>query len=87
MRRSPMVLGLAVAVVLIAGAAGLYGFATLFLHPAPSAVSLDPSASQPAARVGPASLGSFPIDAAGWLADGSRLTADGAGCRKSVAKP
>jgi len=64
-KRSPMVLGLAVAAVLIAGAAGIYGFATLFLHPAPSAVSLDPGASQPAA-----SIGTLPSDPGSTLAAG-----------------
>lgn len=52
MKRSPIVIGLAAAIVILAGAAGMYGFATLFLHPAPSAVSLDPPASQPAASIG-----------------------------------
>jgi len=75
MRRSPMVIGLAVAAVLIAGAAGLYGFATLFLHPAPSAVSLDPSASQPAASIGTLPSGAGSTLAAGldgsWAVDTS----------------
>lgn len=75
MKRSPMVLGLAVAAVLIAGAAGLYGFATLFLHPAPSAVSLDPSASQPAASIGTLPSGAGSTLAAGldgsWTVDTS----------------
>jgi polyisoprenoid-binding protein YceI len=75
MKRSPMVLGLAVAAVLIAGAAGIYGFATLFLHPAPSAVSLDPSASQPAASIGRLPSGAGSTLAAGldgaWAVDTS----------------
>jgi polyisoprenoid-binding protein YceI len=75
MKRSPMVLGLAVAAVLIAGAAGIYGFATLFLHPAPSAVSLDPSASQPAASIGTLPTGAGSTLAAGldgaWAVDTS----------------
>jgi polyisoprenoid-binding protein YceI len=50
-RRSPLVLAVA-AIVVLAGAAGIYGFATLFLHPAPPAVSLDPGSSQPAASIG-----------------------------------
>jgi polyisoprenoid-binding protein YceI len=40
------------ALVVVAGAAGLYGLATLFLHPAPAAVSLDPGSNQPAASAG-----------------------------------
>ena len=75
MKRSPMVLGLAVAAVLIAGAAGIYGFATLFLHSAPSAVSLDPSASQPAASIGTLPTGAGSTLAAGldgaWAVDTS----------------
>lgn len=51
MKRSPLIVGI-VAAVVIAGAAGVYGFVTLFLHPAPSAVSLDPGSSQPAASIG-----------------------------------
>jgi polyisoprenoid-binding protein YceI len=70
-----MVLGLAVAAVLIAGAAGIYGFATLFLHPAPSAVSLDPPASQPAASIGTLPSGAGSTLAAGldgaWAVDTS----------------
>ena len=75
MKRSPRVLGLAVAAVLIAGAAGIYGFATLFLHPAPSAVSLDPSASRPAASIGTLPSGAGSTLAAGldgaWAVDTS----------------
>ena len=75
MKRSPMVLGLAVAAVLIAGAAGIYGFAALFLHPAPSAISLDPSASQPAASIGTLPTGAGSTLAAGldgaWAVDTS----------------
>jgi len=54
-----------VAVIAIAAAAGVYGFATLFLHPAPSAVGLDPGSSQPAA-----SIGSLPTGATSTLASG-----------------
>jgi polyisoprenoid-binding protein YceI len=50
-KRPQLLIAVAVLVV-IAGAAGLYGLATLFLHPAPAAVSLDPGSSQPAASVG-----------------------------------
>ena len=64
MRRSPMLVGI-VAVIAIAAAAGVYGFATLFLHPAPSAVGLDPGSSQPAA-----SIGSLPTGATSTLASG-----------------
>ena len=64
MRRSPLVLAVATIVVL-AGAAGIYGFATLFLHPAPPAVSLDPGSSQPAA-----SIGTLPSGAAETLSGG-----------------
>jgi polyisoprenoid-binding protein YceI len=63
-KRRPLLIGVALA-VLVAGAAGVYGFATLFLHPAPSAVSLDPGSSQPGA-----SLGAFPTGATGTLAAG-----------------
>jgi len=63
-RRTPLLIAIAVA-VLVAGAAGVYGFATLFLHPAPSAVSLDPGSSQPAA-----SIGKVPTGATGTLAAG-----------------
>ena len=65
MKRSPIVIGLAAAIVILAGAAGIYGFATLFLHPAPSAVSLDPPASQPAG-----SVGSLPSGAGSTLSAG-----------------
>ena len=75
MKRSPMVLGLAAALVILGGAAGIYGFATLFLHPAPSAVSLDPPASQPAASVGTLPSGAGSTLAAGldgsWAVDTS----------------
>ena len=54
-----------VAVIAIAAAAGVYGFATLFLHPAPSAVGLDPGSSQPAA-----SIGSLPTGATSTLVSG-----------------
>ena len=64
MRRSPLLLAVATIVVL-AGAAGIYGFATLFLHPAPPAVSLDPGSSQPAA-----SIGMLPSGAAETLSGG-----------------
>jgi polyisoprenoid-binding protein YceI len=50
-KRSQLLIALA-ALVVVAGSAGLYGLATLFLHPAPAAVSLDPGSSQPAASVG-----------------------------------
>jgi polyisoprenoid-binding protein YceI len=40
------------AAIAVIGAAGIYGFATLFLHPAPSAVALDPVSSRPAASLG-----------------------------------
>jgi len=43
-RRSPLIVGV-VAAIAVAAAAGIYGFATLFLHPAPSAVGLDPGSS------------------------------------------
>ena len=64
MRRSPLLMGV-VAVIAIAAAGGIYGFATLFLHPAPSAVALDPSSSQAAA-----SIGSLPSGATSTLAAG-----------------
>jgi len=63
-RRSPMLVGI-VAVIAIAAAAGVYGLATLFLHPAPSAVGLDAGSSQPAA-----SIGSLPTGATSTLASG-----------------
>ena len=53
------------ALVVVAGAAGLYGLATLFLHPAPAAVSLDPGSTQQAASVGP-----LPSGAAATLSSG-----------------
>ena len=64
MRRSPLLVGV-VALIAVVGAAGIYGFATLFLHPAPSAVSLDPGSSQPAA-----SVGALPTGAASTLSGG-----------------
>ncbi len=64
MKRSPMLIGI-VAVVALAGAAGIYGFATLFLHAAPPAASLDPGSSQPAA-----SIGALPSGAATTLSAG-----------------
>ena len=64
MRRSPLLIGIVAAVVLL-GAAGIYGFATLFLHPAPPAASLDPGSSQPAA-----SIGTLPTGAAATLSGG-----------------
>lgn len=64
MKRSNLLIATAVAVVVL-GAAGIYGFATLFLHPAPSAVSLDPGSSQPAA-----SIGTVPTGVTGTLAAG-----------------
>jgi polyisoprenoid-binding protein YceI len=64
-RRSPIVLGIA-AVVLIAGAAGIFGLAYLFLRGAPpAAVSLDPGSSQPAA-----SIGTLPTGASSTLPTG-----------------
>jgi polyisoprenoid-binding protein YceI len=54
-----------VAALAIAAAGAAYGFATLFLHPAPSAVALDPGSSQPAA-----SIGTLPTGAAATLAGG-----------------
>ena len=65
MKRSPLLLGI-VAAVALAGAAGVYGLAYLFLRDAPpAAVSLDPGASQPAA-----SIGSLPSGASSTLAAG-----------------
>ena len=65
MRHSPIVLGLA-AVVTIAGAAGIFGLAYLFLRGAPPpAVSLDPGSSQPAA-----SISTLPSGAASTLSAG-----------------
>jgi polyisoprenoid-binding protein YceI len=64
LKRSPLLIGV-VAVIAIVAAGGIYGFATLFLHPAPSAVALDPVSSQPAA-----SIGSLPTGAASTLASG-----------------
>jgi len=64
LRRSPILVGI-VAVIAIAAAAGVYGLATLFLHPAPSAVGLDPAPSRPAA-----SIGSLPTGATSTLTSG-----------------
>jgi polyisoprenoid-binding protein YceI len=64
LRRSPTIVGV-VAAIAIAAAFGIYGFATLFLHPAPSAVALDPGSSQPAA-----SLDALPSGATSTLAAG-----------------
>lgn len=65
MKRSPLVIGLA-AVIVLAGAAGVYGLASLFLRAAPpAAVSLEPGSSQPAA-----SIGSLPSGATSTLAAG-----------------
>lgn len=64
MKRPQLLIVLAVLVV-VAGAAGLYGLATLFLHPAPAAVSLDPGSSQPAA-----SVSALPSGAAATLSGG-----------------
>jgi hypothetical protein len=63
-KRSPLLIGL-VAVIAVVAAGGIYGFATLFLHPAPSAVAIDPGSSQPAA-----SIGTLPTGAASTLATG-----------------
>jgi polyisoprenoid-binding protein YceI len=75
MKRSPIVIGLAAAIVILAGAAGIYGYATLFLHPAPSAVTLDPPASQPTASIGTLPSGAGSTLAAGldgsWAVDTS----------------
>jgi polyisoprenoid-binding protein YceI len=64
LKRSQVLAAIA-AIAVLAGAAGIYGFATLFLHPAPSAVSLDPGSSQPAA-----SIGTLPSGATSTLAGG-----------------
>ena len=64
MKRSPLLVGI-VAIIAVAAAGGIYGFATLFLHPAPSAVALDPGSSQPAA-----SIGSLPSGATSTLTAG-----------------
>ena len=64
MRRSPLLVGI-VAVIALAAAGGIYGFATLFLHPAPSAVALDPGSSQPAA-----SIAALPTGATSTLSGG-----------------
>ena len=75
MKRSPLVIGLAVVVVL-AGAAGIYGLAYLFLRDAPpAAVSLAPGASQPAASIGTLPSGATSTLGAGldgtWSIDAS----------------
>jgi polyisoprenoid-binding protein YceI len=63
------------AIVVLAGAAGIYGLATLFLHPAPSAVSLDPGSSAPGASIGGLPSGATSTLAAGldgtWSVDAS----------------
>ena len=64
MKRSPLLIGI-VAVIAVAAAGGIYGFATLFLHPAPSAVAIDPGSSQPAA-----SIGALPTGATSTLTSG-----------------
>jgi polyisoprenoid-binding protein YceI len=74
-KRSPLVIGI-VAAVALAGAAGLYGLAYLFLREAPpAAVSLDPGVSQPAASIGSLSTGASSTLAAGldgtWSIDAS----------------
>jgi len=63
-RRSPLLVGI-VAAIAVAAAGGIYGFATLFLHPAPSAVAIDPGSSQPAA-----SIGTLPTGATSTLTSG-----------------
>ena len=74
MKRSPLLIGV-VAAVALAGAAGIYGFATLFLHPAPPAASLDPGSSQPAASIGALPTGATATLSAGldgtWSIDAS----------------
>ncbi len=65
MKRRPRLLIAIAALVVVAGAAGLYGLATLFLHPAPAAVSLVPGSTQPAA-----SVGALPSGAAATLSSG-----------------
>ena len=74
MKRSQALVVIA-AIVVLAGAAGIYGFATLFLHPAPSAVSLDPGSSQPSASIGAVPSGATSTLAAGpdgtWSVDAS----------------
>jgi polyisoprenoid-binding protein YceI len=64
LKRSQLLPAIA-AIVVLAGAAGIYGFATLFLHPAPSAVALDPGASGPTG-----SVGTLPSGATSTLAGG-----------------
>jgi len=74
LRRSPLFVGL-VAVIAIGAAAGVYGFATLFLHPAPSAVGLDPGSSRPAASIGALPTGGIATLTGGvdgsWAVDAS----------------
>jgi len=73
-KRSTLIAGVAAAVVIV-GAAGVYGFATLFLHPAPSAVTLDPASSQAAASIGTLPTGAGSTLSAGldgtWSIDSS----------------
>ena len=64
MKRSPLLVGI-VAIIAVAAAGGIYGFATLFLHPAPSAVAIDPGSSRPAA-----SIGTLPTGATSTLTSG-----------------
>jgi len=74
LRRSPILVGI-VAVIAIAAAAGVYGLATLFLHPAPSAVGLDPGSSRPAASIGALPTGGIATLTGGvdgsWAVDAS----------------
>lgn len=74
MKRSPLVIGVVAAIVL-AAAGGIYGFATLFLHPSPSAVALDPGSSQPVASIGTVPTGGTSTLATGvegaWSIDAS----------------
>jgi len=63
-KRSPLLVGI-VAIIAVAAAGGIYGFATLFLHPAPSAVAIDPGSSRPAA-----SIGTLPTGATSTLTSG-----------------
>jgi polyisoprenoid-binding protein YceI len=74
LRRSPLIVGIVALVAVLAGA-GIYGFATLFLHPAAPAVSLDPGSSRPAASVGTLPSGATATLAAGldgtWSVDPS----------------
>ena len=74
MKRSPLLIGI-VAVIAVAGAAGIYGFAMLFLHPAPPAASLDPGSTRPAASIGALPTGAAATPPAGldgtWSIDAS----------------